>query len=235
MVTSACGTSRLESVETEVRPSPLALAVLSLLHAAPLHPYAMQRLLKEWGKDAVVNVGQRANLYKTIRRLLEAGLIAVRQTERDQQYPERTVYELTEAGSQVTAEWLTEMLAQPRNEFPQFPAALSFMMLLPPSEAVAVLTQRAAALRSQLAALDATLQSVASLPRAVAMDDEYARAMVAAELTWIDGVVADLHSGALTWSKDQLEPFAQASFPEGELALRLPNRNSPRPSRRTSR
>ena len=53
------------------RPSPLAVAVLSLLHAGPLHPYAMQRLIKLWGKDRVVNVGQRANLYKTIRRLEE--------------------------------------------------------------------------------------------------------------------------------------------------------------------
>ncbi|MGH3305052.1 MAG: PadR family transcriptional regulator, partial [Streptosporangiaceae bacterium] len=117
-------------MESEFRSSPLALAVLSLLHAAPLHPYAMQRLLKEWGKDAVVNVGQRANLYKTIRRLLDAGLIAVLQTERDQQYPERTVYELTDAGSRATLDWLTEMLARPRNEFPRFPAALSFIMLL---------------------------------------------------------------------------------------------------------
>jgi DNA-binding PadR family transcriptional regulator len=225
----------MSAVENEVRPSPLALAVLSLLHAAPLHPYAMQRLLKEWGKDAVVNVGQRANLYKTIRRLLEAGLIAVRQTERDQQYPERTVYELTEAGSRATADWLAEMLALPRNEFPQFPAALSFMMLLPPAEAAAVLAQRAEALRAHLAALDATLQSMASLPRAVAMDDEYARAMVAAELAWVHGVVADLMSGALTWSKDQLEPFAQASLPDGELALRLPSRrpqSTARPTRR---
>src|SRR5215475_12789596 len=147
-------------MESEVRPSPLALAVLSLLDAAPLHPYAMQRLLKEWGKDAVVNVGQRANLYKTIRRLLEAGLIAVRQTERDQQYPERTVYELTDAGSQATQDWLTEMLALPRNEFPQFPAALSFMMLLPAAEAAAVLEQRAGALRAQLAAIDASLQNM---------------------------------------------------------------------------
>ena len=65
----------------------------------PLHPYGMQRLLKLWGKDAVINVGQRANLYKTIKRLDQAGLIAVRQTERDQQYPERRgpVYEVTEA------------------------------------------------------------------------------------------------------------------------------------------
>ena len=210
-------------MDNEVRPSPLALAVLSLLHAAPLHPYAMQRLLKEWGKDTVVNVGQRANLYKTIRRLLEAGLITVRQTERDQQYPERTVYELTESGSQATMDWLTQMLALPRNEFPQFPAALSFMMLLPPAEAAAVLAQRAEALRGQLAALDATLQSIASLPRAVGMDDEYMRAMIAAELAWVDSVVADLASGALTWNKEQLEPFAQASFPDGELALRLPS------------
>ena len=213
----------MSGVESDIRPSPLALAVLSLLHAAPLHPYAMQRLLREWGKDAVVNVGQRANLYKTIRRLLEAGLIAVRHTERDQQYPERTVYELTEAGSRATLDWLTEMMAVPRNEFPQFPAALSFMMLLPPAEARTVLAQRAEALRAQLADIDASLQAVASLPRAVAMDDEYQRTMIAAELAWVSGVIADLTSGALTWSKEELEPFARASVPDAELTLRLPD------------
>ena len=209
-------------METEFRPSPLALAVLSLLHAAPLHPYAMQRLLKEWGKDAVVNVGQRANLYKTIRRLLDAGLIAVRQTERDQQYPERTVYELTGAGSRITLDWLTDMLARPRNEFPQFPAALSFIMLLAPADAATVLAERAATLREQLSAADAGLLGGADLPRVVTMDDEYLRAMLTAELTWLDGVVADLRSGALTWSEEELEPFARASLPGGELALGLP-------------
>jgi DNA-binding PadR family transcriptional regulator len=218
-----------------MRPSPLALAVLSLLHAAPLHPYAMQRLLKEWGKDSVVNVGQRANLYKTIRRLLDAGLIAVRHTERDQQYPERTVYELTDSGSQATVDWLIEMMARPRNEFPQFPASLSFMMLLPPAEAAVVLGQRADALRDQLAAVDANQQNVAMLPRAVTIDDEYQRAMIVAELAWVSGVVADIQSGALTWSKEQLEPFAQASLPDGELALRVPTRQSRSSAGRTRR
>ncbi len=224
----------MSDVESDIRPSPLALAVLSLLHAAPLHPYAMQRLLREWGKDAVVNVGQRANLYKTIRRLLEAGLIAVRHTERDQQYPERTVYEITEAGSRATLDWLTEMMALPRNEFPQFPAALSFVMLLPPNEARAVLAQRAEALNRQLSAIDVNLRNVGDLPRAVTLDDEYLRAMLAAELAWVEGVVADLSSGALTWSQEQLEPFAQASLPDGELALRMPGGRS-RPSHRQSR
>jgi DNA-binding PadR family transcriptional regulator len=89
------------------------LAVLSLLEVGPLHPYGMQRLIKLWGKDKVVNVGNRANLYKTIKRLQEAGLIVVRQTERDQQYPERTVYERTDEGRRLAHEWMVDMLARP--------------------------------------------------------------------------------------------------------------------------
>src|SRR6476646_986270 len=103
------------------RPTPLGLAVLGLLEVGPLHPYGLQRLIKLWGKDKVVNVGQRANLYRTITRLEQAGLVAVRHTERDQQFPERTVYELTDAGRRTSREWLTEMLATPRFEFPEFP------------------------------------------------------------------------------------------------------------------
>src|SRR5881227_519498 len=94
-----------------VRSSPLALTVLALLHYQPLHPYGIQRLIKQWGKDQVVNVGQRASLYRTIERLLAAELIAVRETGRDQQYPERTVYELTDAGRETMRVWLHEMLA----------------------------------------------------------------------------------------------------------------------------
>src|ERR1700689_714644 len=92
-----------------------------MLVPGPLHPYGIQRLIKHWGKDKVVNVGQRANLYKTIKRLHEAGLIAVRQTERDQQYPERTVYELTDAGHDASGAWITGMLPRPRHEYPRFP------------------------------------------------------------------------------------------------------------------
>lgn len=203
-------------MESYVRSSPLALAVLSLLHAAPLHPYGMQRLLKLWGKDHVINVGQRANLYKTIRRLNQAGLIAVRQTERDQQYPERTVYELTEAGRDATQRWLTDMLARPRNEFPQFPAALSVIMLLSPAEAATVLENRATALRSQLTALEAELAGIAFLPRVVLMDDDYQRAMLTAELTWLDTVIAELHSGSLTWSYEEFADLLGHLQPSGE-------------------
>ncbi|HUC26246.1 MAG TPA: PadR family transcriptional regulator [Streptosporangiaceae bacterium] len=213
----------MTETDSEVRSSPLALAVLSLLHAAPLHPYAMQRLLKEWGKDNVINVGQRANLYKTIKRLLQAGLIAVRQTERDQQYPERTVYELTEAGRLAAHNWLTDMVVRPRNEFPQFPAALSFLMMLTPDEARAALEQRASTLRGQLSATVANLANLEpSLPRVTLMDDEYVQAMISAELTWIDGVVADLDSGALSWSYEQLGDLAAQMAPQHGIEILSP-------------
>jgi DNA-binding PadR family transcriptional regulator len=203
-------------MDGEFRPSPLAMAVLSLLHAGPLHPYAMQRLIKEWGKDRVVNVGQRANLYKTIRRLQDAGLVAVRQTERDQRYPERTVYELTEAGRQAAPEWIAEMVATPRNEFPQFPAALSFVMLLGPEEAQRALEQRAAVLAAHLKEIDADLaQFAGTLPRITLMDDEYDRAVTSAELVWLKGIIEDLRSGALTWSYDMLAEVAQYLPDEG--------------------
>src|ERR1700689_2572263 len=180
-----------------------------MLVPGPLHPYGIQRLIKHWGKDKVVNVGQRANLYKTIKRLHEAGLIAVRQTERDQQYPERTVYELTGAGRREMLEWLADMLAAPRNEFPQFPAALSFAMLLEPGEAMAILERRAAVLRESLARLSRDLEDYsAALPRVTLLDDEYLRAVTAAELSWVNGVVDDLRTGALTWSEAELTSMA---------------------------
>jgi DNA-binding PadR family transcriptional regulator len=196
-------------VDSKFRPSPLALAVLGLLVVGPLHPYGMQRLIKAWGKDQVVNVGQRANLYKTIKRLREAGLIAVRQTERDQLYPERTVYELTEDGRREMLEWLADMLAAPRNEFPQFPAALSFAMLLGPEEARTVLERRADVLREKLVRLEHDLAAYSgTLPRVTLLDDEYLRAVTAAELSWISGVIDDLRTGALTWSEEELTGLA---------------------------
>ena len=198
-------------VDSDFRPSPLALAVLSLLHAGPLHPYAMQGLIKEWGKDQVINVGQRANLYKTIRRLQDAGLVTVRQTERDQNYPERTVYELTEDGRQAAPEWITEMVATPRNEFPQFPAALSFLMLLGPERAQQALRRRAAGLETRLADVESNLtQYTGVLPRVTLMDDEYERAVTAAELSWLRGIIEDLETGELTWSHEMFAAVGQA-------------------------
>jgi DNA-binding PadR family transcriptional regulator len=187
--------------------------VLALLGGGPLHPYGMQRLIKSWGKDQVVNIGQRANLYKTIKRLHEAGLIAVRQTERAQQYPERTVYELTEEGYTTGLRWLTDMLATPRNEYPEFPAALSFAMMIPPAQLADLLSRRLAVLEPRLAELRAELEThQEGIPRIALIETEYAIAVADAEARWLAAVIDDLRSGRLTWDREQLEAQAAESI-----------------------
>lgn len=199
------------TASTQFKRSPLAMALLGILHLEPMHPYAIQRRIKEWGKDKVVNVTQRAALYKTIGRLQEAGLVTVRETGRDQQYPERTVYEITDAGRATCATWLAEMIGEPRNEYPEFPAALSFLMLLGPEGARTELERRAKSVRAKLAEMDADAKQAAAmqLPRVVMLEDEYQRAVTEAELRWLDAVIADLAAGTLTWSRESLLPYQQ--------------------------
>ncbi|MGW9117731.1 PadR family transcriptional regulator [Streptomyces sp. NPDC055663] len=192
------------------RSSPLALTVLALLHYKPLHPYGIQRLVKDWGKEQVVNVRQRASLYRTIERLNGDGLIAVRETGRDQQYPERTVYEVTDAGRETARAWLEEMLSAPKQEFPEFPAALSNLLLLTPEEMGDVLQRRADALAAQLDGMEAAMAAEAErgLPRITRLETEYLRAVTAAELEWVRTVVEDLRAGRLSSSKEQLDALA---------------------------
>jgi DNA-binding PadR family transcriptional regulator len=175
-----------------------------MLHTQPLHPYGIQRLIKEWGKDQVVNVGQRTGLYRTIERLEAGGLVAVRGTGRDQQYPERTVYEITDAGRAATRQWLEEMLAQPKREYPEFPVALSHLMMLTPAEALDQLERREQALAALHAGLEAGLAATAGLPRVLMLESEYVAATSAAQLAWVRAVMADLREGRLAWSEQEL-------------------------------
>lgn len=196
-------------------PSPLGLAVLCLLYGGPLHPYRMQRLLKEWGKDQVINVGQRSSLYKTIGRLNESGLICVRQTERDQQYPERTVYELTPEGRDYALRWLAEMLANHRNEFPTFPAALSFAMLLGPRGVLSALRERQGSLNAAVRALRAALTGYGpTVPRVALLETEYQLAITEAELRWVKQITGELADGSLTWSDEDFAGAQEAYLPD---------------------
>src|SRR5436309_5003461 len=123
------------SAMTPIRPrSPLAMVVLALVAEAPMHPYRMQQLIKERGKDQIANVAQPNSIYQTIEGLHRAGLMAVRETAREERRPERTVYEITDDGRRTLEAWLRTVLSTPRREFPDFPAALSILVLLEPED-----------------------------------------------------------------------------------------------------
>ncbi len=195
-----------------MRRSTLALTVLALLQYKPLHPYGIQQLIKQWGKDQVVNVSQRASLYRVIERLQEAGLIRVLETARDHAYPERTVYEITDAGRAAARVWLLEMLAEPEQGVPEVPAALSHLLMLTRQEMLDALERRSSALAAALERYDAALASQAErrLPRITALETEYLRAVTAAEAQWVRLVTDDLRTGRLTWSTEALAAMAEA-------------------------
>ena len=175
--------------------SPIALAVLALLYEEPMHPYRMQQLIVERGKDHVANVAQRNSVYQTIDALLRAGLIAVRETARDENRPERTIYEATDEGRRTLRGWLRTVLSTPAREFPDFPAALSLIDPgMKPAELRGLLETRVAALEARLAAQGAPPPG---LPRLFLLEEEYMAAIVHAEIDWLRGVIDDLRTGRL--------------------------------------
>jgi DNA-binding PadR family transcriptional regulator len=201
------------------RRSPLALAILALLYEAPMHPYRMQQLIKERGKDQVINVQQRASIYQTIERLQRAGLIAVAETTRDERWPERTVYQLTDAGCATAVMWLREMLATPVREFPEFPAALSLLALLTPEDVLQQLDLRITALKVELFRRESQLKGIGdAVPRLFLLEEEYVCAVLRAELEWVQAIADDLRSGRLDWNEAWLRVVASSSPIGGESA-----------------
>ncbi len=188
--------------------SPMALAALAMLYEAPMHPYRMQRLIKERGKDEVINVTQRAGLYQTIGRLEREKLIASQPVTRNENRPERTVYEITEAGRATVLEWMRQILSKPAREFPEFPAAISFLALLTPKDARNQLELRITAIEAQIARIDAGLKQAAVVPRLFLLEIELLRAAQVTELSWVKSVVADLRSRRLIWSAAWLRRIA---------------------------
>jgi DNA-binding PadR family transcriptional regulator len=183
-----------------------------------MHPYRMQQLIKERGKDQVINVRERASIYQMIDRLQREGLVMVAQTTRDEKRPERTVYQLTEEGRETPRDWLREMLSTPAREFPAFPAALAFLPLLTPEDALRQLEVRIIKLEAELAHAEAALTGAARIvPRLFLIEEEYLRAMLHGELEWVRSLADDLRAGRLTWDDEGLRAVA-SSFALGGAA-----------------
>ncbi|WP_395725934.1 PadR family transcriptional regulator [Nakamurella sp.] len=204
---------------TSIRPSPLTLMVLVLLAEAPMHPYEMQRVMQARGKDGVVRV-QRGSLYPAVERLAAAGLIEPVETEREGRRPERTVYRITEDGRETAELWLTAMLRDVRNEFTEFPAALSFLPLLSAPEARAELTARLVALGKSIGALRSVTDGLMerfALPRLFLIESEYQLAMLEAEYAWVSSVVDDIAAGRLAWDAEQINEWVDGLARAGTI------------------
>jgi DNA-binding PadR family transcriptional regulator len=209
--------------------SPLWLIVLALACEEPMHPYRMQTLIKQRGKDQVANVAQRNSVYQTIDALRRAGLIRVRETSREERRPERTVYEATDEGRHALRSWVRTGLSTIAREFPEFPAALSTLSALDDlDELRALLETRVTALEQRLSDLEAPVPLV---PRLFLLESEYAAAVVRAEIKWLRAIAADIASRRLTYpSPKELRRIAMELGGPSEEVIQQFTRKSGEPS-----
>src|SRR5215471_5841160 len=186
------------------RPNLWALTVLCLLRVRPMHPYEMQRLIREWHKDVYLDL-KRGSLYHAIERLRRDNWIEAQETGRQGRRPERTVYRLTDSGAHSTLDWLCELLAKPLREPTQFFAALSFLPHLSPETVLDRLGERVGLLEAEVAQLTEVLRMmVPRIGRLVLVEVEYARAMRQAEAAWVKSLMDDLRTGALHWDPERI-------------------------------
>ena len=179
--------------------NPLALAVMALLYERPMHPYEMVTLMRERGKHESVRL-RYSSLYSVVSALEREGLILPKETVREGRRPERTIYEITDAGREEFLTWLRELLREPVKEYTQFAAGLSFLPGIPPEEAMALLEERVGRLEAETGEMRSRLDGVReqyNLPRLFVVESEHELMLREAELEWVRGIIKDMETGAL--------------------------------------
>ncbi|MFK0243876.1 PadR family transcriptional regulator [Amycolatopsis azurea] len=179
--------------------TPLAMAVLELLHERAMHPYEMAQLMKERYVSTRVKV-KAGSLYHTVDRLVQNGFIEAVETQRDGKRPERTVYAMTEAGRDEFVDRAQDMLGTPAEEYPEYLSALAVIDELGPEMSITQLKHRVLWLQAAVASDQVVLENLVNehkLPEVYWLDWSYATARRAFELEWTRKLVEDLESGRI--------------------------------------
>lgn len=183
--------------------TPLSFAALALLVERPMHPYEMFQTLISRSGDRVVKV-RPGSLYHTVDRLAAADLVHALGTERAGNRPERTSYEITEAGRDALRTQLVTGLAEVAEEYPQFPLMLSEAANLEPELFCRLLETRSLRVRGYVQSFSRACEhlSAKGLNESYWLDVTYLRDRAAAELDWIERTLVRIRSGELGWTTD---------------------------------
>jgi DNA-binding PadR family transcriptional regulator len=180
------------------RSNPLALAVLVCLHEKPMHPYEVAQTLRSRAKQESVRLNY-GSLYAVVESLEKKGFVKATGTVQDGKRPQRTIYEITDAGATEMTDWLTELIGTPSKEYPAFMAGLSFLPALDPDDALAALRRRADALTVMLVSLRGVEKAAreAGLPRIFGLEAEYEEGQLVAERKFVTALADEMQQGTL--------------------------------------
>jgi DNA-binding PadR family transcriptional regulator len=173
----------------------LALSLLSLLMERPMYPYEMASKLRERGKENAIKINW-GSFYTVVQNLEKYGFIEAVETAREGRQPERTTYQITDAGHEELKDWMRELLSAPEREHTRFEAALGESGIVPPDELTDLLRRRLAALEEANGQIEAELETArAQIPRLFLIESEYYLAQRRAEEEWVRGLLKELTDG----------------------------------------
>jgi len=172
----------------------MALAVLATVVQRPMHRYEMASVMRARGKDRDMNI-KWGSLYTVVQNLEKNGYLESIGITRQGARPERTVYQITDAGRDELIAWTRDLIAQPEAEHTRFVAGLSVLAVLAPQEVADLLRQRVQRLTDSLDTLRSELEQTAYVARLFLIEDEYRIAMTQAEMEWTTSLLDELTAG----------------------------------------
>jgi DNA-binding PadR family transcriptional regulator len=181
--------------------NPLAFAVLGSLGERSMHPYEISTMLRARGKDSSIKVNY-GSLYSVVAALEKNGFIEAMETVREGNRPERTVYQITDAGRAEFSDWLTELVGTPAREFHPLEAGLAYLPGLPPDRAVELLEQRLQAVDLEIEQTTAAHDHMATMefPRIFWVESEFRLALLQAESAYVHQLAEEIRTDSLSGS-----------------------------------
>jgi len=172
----------------------MGLAVLATVVQRPMHRYEMASVMRARGKDRDMDI-KWGSLYTVVRNLERNGYLETIGVTRQGARPERTVYQITDAGRDELIAWTRELIAEPEAEQTRFVAGLSVLAVLNPQDVVELLRRRLERLTQSVDSLTALLETASNVPRLFLIEDEYRIAMTRAEADWVRSLLDELTAG----------------------------------------
>ena len=169
----------------------MALAVLATVVQRPMHRYEMASVMRARGKERDMGI-KWGSLYTVVQNLERSGYVEAIGVTRQGARPERTVYQITDAGRDELVAWTRELIAEPEAEHTRYVAGLSVLAVLAPQDVMDLLRTRLERLSASLEALSAGLQQASHVPRLFLIEDEYRIAMTRAEVDWTRSLLDEL-------------------------------------------
>jgi PadR family transcriptional regulator AphA len=140
--------------------------VLGLIAEHPAHGFALARLVARDGPIGRVYEIPRPVVYRSIGRLVEAGLVMPRGVERGQGGPQRTVLRVTPRGRRALQAWLGQPVEHVRDLRTEFLAKLALLERTD-ADARALLAAQRRVLEPIVAALAEQQQTVRDFDRTI--------------------------------------------------------------------